>query len=327
MRWSVAVTVRNDRARMVELLRALERQETPPDEVVLVDAESTDGTWEAIVAFAQRAPFPVEAVQMPCSRGGGRRECVARATGDIVAFLDSDCLPPRKWLKRFQQLWKQHAEAAPGPLGALGGPYESPPSASPLSHAIDDVMGVMEAASFHGVNTGNSAYLRQAVLDAGSFDDALHTAEDPDLNARIAALGYRLVRTDNACYHERREGWSALVRQHYAYGQGGWALLERHPEYFPPIERWIGAGLAGATITGLLLGALLHPVFFPLTLLGLVAFPFVVHRRLAARYLREQGIGLAWLRRLGVLWVVTMPYHAGVLVARLARSMVGAARR
>lgn len=319
MRLSVAITVRNDRANMVDLLASLANQERPPDELVIVDAFSTDGTWEVIEGFAFAAPFRVLAVQEAGSRGAGRSRCVELATGDAIVFIDSDCTVPRDWLLRFEQGWRDESRKGEAPLGALGAPNQTPPGSSPLQYAIDDVMAQTEAASFHGVNTCNCVYLKSALVEAGLFDKALHTAEDPDVNARIAKLGYRLTRVDNPCWHKRRDGWRVLLRQHYAYGKGGWALLRRHPEYFPAIERWVAPVLAAGVLAGLLLAILAHPLFALVSLAAVTLPPLVVHRRMAFEFLRRYGPGRAWLRRLGVLWAVYIPYHAGILSARLQR--------
>ena len=207
---------------------------------------------------------------------------MALAKGDLVAFTDSDCVPPPGWLARFEAEWTG------GTLGALGGPNVSPPGASPLQRAVEDVMARTEAASFSGVNTCNALYSREAALAVGNFDAGLQTAEDPDLNARLKRAGYALRRVDNPVEQRRRGSWRALARQHYEYGKGAAVLLARYPEDFPRIERHMG-------------WLMLVP---PLALV----VPFVVHRRLLR--------GRDPLRRAGVVWVLFVPYHLGVLAGR-----------
>lgn len=320
MRFTVAVTVRNDRANLEALLASLLVQDRRPDAVVVVDAASTDGTAEAARAFAAGAPFPVVVADEPGPRGVGRTKCLQLADGDVVAFVDSDCTVPPEWLARFEKAWDEEASRDPRPLGAIGGAGVTPPDSTPFQHAVEDVMGPAEAASFHGVNTINCCYLRSAALDAGAFDPKLHTAEDPDLNARIAKLGYRLTRVDNPCWHRRRETWRKLVRQHYEYGKGARTLLARHPEYFPWYEAWVAPAGALVAVALLVLAVLVHPAFLALLAVLAVGTPWVVHRGYVGRFVRRYGLSAALGRRLGVLWVAFVPYQAGLLVARLGGS-------
>lgn len=319
LRMSVAITVRNDRANMEPLLAQLAAQTRAPDELVIVDACSTDGTWELSQEFSRSAPFPVIAHQEGGSRGIGRTRCVELASGDVVAFIDSDCEISDDWLARYEKAWHEEAVKDERPLGALGGANHTPPGSSELQQAIDDVMGPMEVDSFHGINTINCVYLRDAALAAGAFDTHLHTAEDPDLNARIAKLGHRLARIDNPCWHKRRDTWRKLIRQHYEYGKGAAVLLARHPEYFPRIERWIPQMGLVAVAALLALSLVLHPAIAWLAPLGVAAFPLAVHRRHAWRFLRTHGASLATLRRWTVLWVVYVPYQLGAFVGKFGQ--------
>ncbi len=318
VRFSVAITVRNDRANLEALLASLEKQTRTPDEVVVVDAYSTDGTWEVTEAFAARAAFPVVAVQERGNRGVGRTRCVELATGEAVAFIDSDCTVSQDWLERFVRAWDEESAKSPKPLGAIGGANNTPPGSTDLMQAIDDVMSPMEEQSFHGINTINCVYLKAAVEAAGFFDASLHTAEDPDLNARIAKKGYHLTRVENPCWHKRRDSWKKLVRQHYEYGIGAWTLLYRHPEYFPWQEYWV-APIGSVLVLALVgLGAVLGQFgLILLAALGLALVPLVAHRHWVKFFFDRHGVSGAWFRRLAILWIVYVPYQAGILMGRL----------
>lgn len=321
MTFSVAITVRNDRDNTRALLDSLANQTRAPDELVVVDAFSTDGTWDAIQTFASAAPFPTRIEQHAGGRGAGRSRCVELATGDIVVFIDSDCVVPDDWLERYEKAWAQEAAREGKPLGAIGGASHTPPGSTDFQWAVDDVMSVMEEASFHGINTINCCYLKQAAHEAGLFDADLHTAEDPDINARIAKAGYRLQRVDNPVHHKRRETWGKLVRQHYEYGKGAAALLARHPEYFPVKERAVAPLMALSVLVFAALG-FWHPIFWAAIPIGLIGVPLYTHRRLTLLFLRRHGLSARALRRLGVLWVVYVPYQWGVLIGRLNQEHV-----
>ncbi|HET9644526.1 MAG TPA: glycosyltransferase, partial [Burkholderiaceae bacterium] len=52
MRVSIVVTVRNERGSIVTLLESLLAQSHRPDEIIIVDGASTDGTLEILQSFA-----------------------------------------------------------------------------------------------------------------------------------------------------------------------------------------------------------------------------------------------------------------------------------
>jgi len=93
---TVIVPARDAAATIGRTLRGLESQEGAPEfEVVVVDDGSADSTRE----LAQASAAVAEVVD-----GGGegpahaRNAGAARARGDVLAFLDSDCEPSPGWL-------------------------------------------------------------------------------------------------------------------------------------------------------------------------------------------------------------------------------------
>jgi glycosyltransferase involved in cell wall biosynthesis len=73
------------------LLASLLAQTRPPDELVVCDDASADGTPERLDAFALTAPFPV-AVHRCAWRGHTETfiDAARRCTGDAIAFCDAD---------------------------------------------------------------------------------------------------------------------------------------------------------------------------------------------------------------------------------------------
>jgi len=95
---SVVVITRNRAEWLKEALDSLTRQSRKPDEVVVVDNASEDHTGDVIRAFADKLDIkyvyePVRGI--PRARNAG----VRNAVGDIIAFIDDDCVADRDWLK------------------------------------------------------------------------------------------------------------------------------------------------------------------------------------------------------------------------------------
>ncbi|MCJ7795165.1 MAG: glycosyltransferase, partial [Thermoleophilia bacterium] len=94
---SVIVPTKDREAELDECLAALSVLDYPRDryEVIVVDDGSTDGT----VAVAGR--YPCHLVSNGRNRGQSysRNVGVQRASGEILAFLDSDCVAEPHWLR------------------------------------------------------------------------------------------------------------------------------------------------------------------------------------------------------------------------------------
>lgn len=99
MRISVIVPVRNRRDLLALALEALDRQTRRDFEVIVVDDGSTDGA-DQVAATAIVAGRPVVLLR---AHGAGavaaRTLGVEKASGEVLAFTDSDCRPKPDWLK------------------------------------------------------------------------------------------------------------------------------------------------------------------------------------------------------------------------------------
>ena len=102
---SVVIPCRNDAEMLAVCLNALAAQTRPADEIVVVDNGSTDDSAAiAAAAGARVVREPREGIARATAAG------FDAATGDILARLDADSIPPEDWLERVE-----------GMLGSAGG--------------------------------------------------------------------------------------------------------------------------------------------------------------------------------------------------------------
>jgi len=91
---SVIVPCYNSVKYLHECLNSIEKQTIGMEnlEVILVNDASTDATWDIILEFEKRYSNSVIAIDMQENRrqGGARNEGLKYATGEYIAFLDSD---------------------------------------------------------------------------------------------------------------------------------------------------------------------------------------------------------------------------------------------
>ena len=96
MRVSVVIPCRNAENTVADAVASALAQTHPPDEVVVVDDASTDGSGEA----ARRAGARVIRNGSRRNAGGARNAGIEATTRELVAFLDADAVAPRDWLER-----------------------------------------------------------------------------------------------------------------------------------------------------------------------------------------------------------------------------------
>src|SRR5215204_6866284 len=100
---SLIVTVRDDRPGFAQLLDAIAEQAETPDEIVVVDGGSKDGTLDELTARHESLP-PVRVFVAPGSNiAAGRNIAVREARHDWIACTDAGCRPVRGWLAALKQ--------------------------------------------------------------------------------------------------------------------------------------------------------------------------------------------------------------------------------
>lgn len=93
-RVSVAMCTYNGTRFLPQQLQSILEQSEPPDEVVVCDDGSTDGTVGLLREFAASAPFPVEVHENPEKLGavGNFVRCLELCRGEILVLSDQDDL-------------------------------------------------------------------------------------------------------------------------------------------------------------------------------------------------------------------------------------------
>lgn len=110
VRVSVVIPAYNAKRTLGAVLEALARQDPRPDEVIVVDDRSTDGTG----AVARRLGARVVDGGRKGYAGGARNRGWAEATGDVVVFLDSDAVPLAGWSAAVDRAVKEFPGAVVG---------------------------------------------------------------------------------------------------------------------------------------------------------------------------------------------------------------------
>jgi len=259
---TVAVVVKDRVALMERCLDGIASQVGPSYEVVVVDNESTDGTWELVSARAAPSNGDIRVARESGSVGHVRNVALGMARAPVIAYVDSDCVPEPGWLAAGLQALAQDPS-----LGVVQGRTRpdpaSPRGSWPATQDIGRLSGLYEAC--------NIFYRTDVVRAAGGFDETIgFFGEDVSAGWNVLRLGHRAAFAPDAVVNHAITnpgiGWH--LKRALLYWK--WArLVRRFPEmrrqllwhrvFLRPRSAWflatVVALLAGLKRPALALGA------------------------------------------------------------------------
>lgn len=181
---SVIVPALNEEEMIGRCLQSLAQSECSAGcfEVIVVDNGSTDRTMEIARGYSDK--LQVTVLHRPgINISALRNQGAAVAKGEILAFLDADCLVPRNWI----QDARRHLAAENA--GIIGGNIAIPGDSRWVARAWYGVGYAPKDGPVTYVPSGNMLVRRSSFRQLGGFDDSLKTSEDCELCFRARKAG------------------------------------------------------------------------------------------------------------------------------------------
>lgn len=219
---SVVVCTHNGSLTLPQCLDGVRGLSYPDFELIVVDDGSSDDS--AAIARAHGATVVAsEHRGLSAARNAG----IARASGEIVAFLDDDAYPDSDWLHYLAALLRANGHAG------VGGPNIPPEDDGLVAECVAAAPGapihvlISDREAEH-VPGCNMAFRKSALEEIGGFDERFRVAgDDVDVCWRLQESGRTLGFSAGAVVlHRRRDSVRRYLRQQYGYGKAE-ALLER----------------------------------------------------------------------------------------------------
>jgi glycosyltransferase involved in cell wall biosynthesis len=277
MKISVIATILNEAAALERLLTSLEGQTRPPDELVVADGGSTDGSLDLLDAWALEGRLAVRVLRRPGANiSAGRNAAIAAACGDVIAVTDAGVRLEPGWLEALVAPFEQQPRDRF--VAAVSGWFVADPhtlfeaamGATVLPHVRE-----IRPESF--LPSSRSVAFRKAAWEAaGGYPEWLDYCEDLIFDLRLRDLYGPFPFAPEARVHFRPRGsLGAFFRQYYRYARGdGKADLWRRRH----MARYLTYGVAGPA---LLILALFHSPWWWLALAaGVAAYTATPYRRL-----------------------------------------------
>ena len=255
MRISLIIPTLNAGEEIETLLECMQNQSRKPDEIVIVDSQSDDGTAERVKHYPQVCVMEIE--RRAFDHDGTRDMALRAASGDIVLFMTQDAIPvDENYVKNLIAPFEDERVAA------VGGRQIAKADATrqeqlvrahnyPAQSCIWDRSAIEKrGVRAFMISDCCAAYRREAYLAVGGFDHPIMTNEDMLMAQRLLEAGYSIgYRAEAAVYHSHNLTLRQQYRRNYIVGR----TMKRYEARFCYVsEMGEGTKLAKAVLMQLL---------------------------------------------------------------------------
>jgi glycosyltransferase involved in cell wall biosynthesis len=238
-RVSVVVCAYNAERTIGPCLASLAALNYPDYEVIVVN----DGSRDSTLKIAESYGFCRIISQPNKGLSVARNVGADAATGEIVAYTDSDCVADPDWLSYLV------AKMQTSDLAACGGPNFPPPEDALVPAVVAVAPGgpthvlISDDVAEH-IAGCNMAFDRAALISLGGFDPIYRAAgDDVDICWRFQDAGYVIGFSPAAVvWHFRRNTVAAYCNQQKGYGKAEALVYAKHPFRFNLFgqAKWLG---------------------------------------------------------------------------------------
>jgi glycosyltransferase involved in cell wall biosynthesis len=235
---SVVVPTYNAARTLDDCLNSLLKLRYPDYEVIVVNDGSTDDSD----SITRRYPFKVITTRNQ-GVSAARNEGLRAASGEIIAYIDSDARADPDWLSYVANTYLE------SDVVGVGGPNLVPDEDNWVAKCVYRAPGgptqvMLDDRSAEHIPGCNMSFRKWALEEIDGFDPIFtKAADDVDICWRLLERGYRIGFSPSAIvWHHRRPSVKAYWQQQAGYGESEVLLERKHPNKFNPWGHTYWAG-------------------------------------------------------------------------------------
>ncbi len=193
-------------------------------EIIVVDDGSTDATRQVAQAHGARV-----LAQSNHGAATARNFGVQNASGEIVLFIDADCVPDPNWVAA---MTAPFAESAVVGVGGMKQTHQRAFMPRFIQMEFDYRYDQVRAHRYIDfIDSGTAAYRRDIFLKNNGFDARLADAEDVELSFRLSEQGFKMAfARDAIVYREHPTSLWEYLRIKFTYAYWRSFVYKRFPQ-------------------------------------------------------------------------------------------------
>ncbi|MGQ9565858.1 MAG: glycosyltransferase [Candidatus Bathyarchaeales archaeon] len=263
---SVVLLTKNSAETVNKTLESIFAQTRKPEEVIVVDGKSTDGTLDIVNRY------PVKLVTEPgLGFGYARNLGVQTAKGDIICFIDSDCYAEPDWIEKILRHFDNPE------IAGVTGPTNLWNTESMVARFLALVGGRvrMPTTKFFMkiAPTMNLAVRRSIVSEVDGFDEMLVRCEDTELTYNISKRYKILYDPEAVMWFRGSPNFKTASKKCVNHFIGVGQLFAKHG--FNPAFVRLNLPLRGFILIAAILSLFFAPWYVPTALFFILLVEFV----------------------------------------------------
>lgn len=226
---SIVSTVLNEEKEIKPFLNSLVSQTKKPDEIIIVDAGSSDKTQDLIKEFQKKHKSVKLIIEPGLNRSKGRNLGIKKADNQIIAVTDAGCLPRTNWLEELTLPFKNPS------IDVASGFYQ--PIANSVFEKCYSAYTCFPGYKLTQENflpsSRSIAFRKSSWTKVGGYPEELSTCEDLVFASKLRRIGAEFVLAKNAIVEWRQESsLTKAFKKLFNYAKGDAQAL-----YLPHLKK------------------------------------------------------------------------------------------